>query len=519
MKRLFQTNRNVLFGFVVCVVGMLCSGQSTVSAQSAASFPDRPIKIVVYMKPGGLVDTTARRFVDVAQKYTDATFVVENKPGSGGIIAIRDVLGRPADGYTLCAVTKSNVPSLLAAGKSSYFDELDWIALLMHDPECVITLRDAPISDWQDLVRSKQQEQIWVGPSKGGLDHVVALKLWDRFGIRAKWLPFESGGEAKVALLGQQGVAYVGNPDDAAGNDAFKIAAISHSQRLPQFPDVPTFGELGVPSLDSETMWRGFALRSGCSDQVKQWYADLFRQVSNDPQWRETWEPSGMDVVYVSEKDFESIVELDRSDFVRYLGRLDMLADNQANDQVQQWKWRSMIGGAASWLLLGASTITVARRRQYPQVLSLLLPTLLMAVCVTLWLQTVPFAGREMVGAEVVPRLWIVSLAASCVWILATYFRTDSPVTPTRTAAKSSTISPWPLIVGLAMYTFLLSKFGYFLCTALALPIMIVYLGYRRWPVIVLATLAWLLFSYVVFVRVLLVPLPTGEWLESWGIA
>ncbi|MEZ6117915.1 MAG: tripartite tricarboxylate transporter substrate-binding protein [Pirellulaceae bacterium] len=519
MKRTCQTNQTVLFGIIVCLAALTRGSFSTASAQSPSSFPDRPIKIVVYMKPGGLADTTTRRFVDVARKYTDATFVVENKPGSGGIIAIRDVLGRPADGYTLCAVTKSNVPSLLAAGKSSYFDELDWIALLMHDPECVITLRDGPISDWQDLVRSKQQEQIWVGPSKGGLDHVVALKLWDRFGIHAKWLPFESGGEAKVALLGQQGVAYVGNPDDAAGNDAFKIAAISHSQRLPQFPDVPTFGELGVPSLDAETMWRGFALRSGCTGEVKQWYADLFRQVSNDPQWRETWEPSGMDVVFVAEKDFESIVELDRSDFVRYLGRLDMLADSQSNDQIDKWNARSIIGGVVTWLLLAAVTMAIARRRRYPHVLSLLLPTLLIAVCVTLWSQTIPFAGREMVGAEVVPRIWMLALLAACVWILIIYFWSHSQYEPPTSAANRSTISPWPLVLGFAVYTFLLMKFGYFLSTALALPTMIIYLGYRRWLVVIMTTLAWLVFSYVVFVRVLLVPLPIGEWLESWGVA
>ncbi len=57
----------------------------------SAEFPDRPIKIVVYTGPGGLIDITARKFASVADKYVDATFVVENKPGAGGIVALKKV--------------------------------------------------------------------------------------------------------------------------------------------------------------------------------------------------------------------------------------------------------------------------------------------------------------------------------------------------------------------------------------------------------------------------------------------
>ena len=69
-------------------------------------FPDKPIKIVVYTGPGGLIDITARKFASVADKYVDATFVVENKPGAGGIVALKKVLQAPEDGYNLYACTK-----------------------------------------------------------------------------------------------------------------------------------------------------------------------------------------------------------------------------------------------------------------------------------------------------------------------------------------------------------------------------------------------------------------------------
>ncbi|MCD6176257.1 MAG: hypothetical protein J7K29_00295, partial [Candidatus Cloacimonetes bacterium] len=78
------------------------------------SFPEKPVTIIVYTGPGGLIDITARKFADVASKYTEATFVVENKPGSGGIVAMKRLLQLPSDGYTLFACTKSNISKIVS---------------------------------------------------------------------------------------------------------------------------------------------------------------------------------------------------------------------------------------------------------------------------------------------------------------------------------------------------------------------------------------------------------------------
>ena len=70
------------------------------TADEQFSFPQKPITIIVYTGPGGLIDITARKFADIASNYTNATFVVENKPGSGGIVAMKRLLQLPSDGYT-----------------------------------------------------------------------------------------------------------------------------------------------------------------------------------------------------------------------------------------------------------------------------------------------------------------------------------------------------------------------------------------------------------------------------------
>ena len=70
------------------------------SETSAPAFPNKPIHVVVYTAAGGAGDILARRAMNIAAKYTDATFVVENKPGGGGIVAMGYVRSPPADGYT-----------------------------------------------------------------------------------------------------------------------------------------------------------------------------------------------------------------------------------------------------------------------------------------------------------------------------------------------------------------------------------------------------------------------------------
>jgi putative tricarboxylic transport membrane protein len=209
-----------------------------------ADFPEKPIKIVVYTGPGGLIDISARKFAGIAAKYVDVNFVVENKPGAGGIVALKKVIQAPADGYNLYACTKSNIAKFIQVGGKDYLDALSWTAMLMADPECVITNGTQDLYEWQEIVENAVKhpgQQNWVGPAAGGLDHVTALKIWDAYGMDAKWIPFKSGGKALAALLGEQGVAYVGNPRDALGNADLHIAAVSSPNRLGYRENKPPF--------------------------------------------------------------------------------------------------------------------------------------------------------------------------------------------------------------------------------------------------------------------------------------
>jgi tripartite-type tricarboxylate transporter receptor subunit TctC len=288
-----------------------------------AKFPTKPIKLVVYTKPGGAIDVFSRKFSGIAAKYTDATFVVINKAGAGGVVAMKDVLASRADGYKLMAVTRSNIGKIISTGGEIDTNDLSWLAMMVSDPEAVITNVNQEVNTWEQLVadaKAKKGDQIWVGPAKGGNDHIMAMKTWKAAGIDAKWIPYASGGKAMAALMGNHGVAYVGNPQDVLGKPDLKVAIISSPERLGgQFANVPTFKEVGIKGMDNEIMWRGFMVKKGTPKEAVDFYIDLFNKVNKDPDWQAYIQKGGANAVFYREDKFTEIVNEDKKVFTQTL--------------------------------------------------------------------------------------------------------------------------------------------------------------------------------------------------------
>ncbi len=216
------------------------------------------------------------------------------------MVALTYIVSGKPDGYNLAYVTKSNIAQFANPKAKLKIDDLDWLAMLVSDPESLIVRKNSPIRTLDQIVadaKAKKGGQIWVGPAAGGNDHIMAMKTWKALGIQAKWVPFESGDEAMVALMGGHGAVYVGNPGDVTGKPDLENAVIASPKRLEGEPwsKIPTFKELGVKGLDEELMWRGFAITKGIPEEARKFYVDLITKVSNDPQWRKYIEDEGAD--------------------------------------------------------------------------------------------------------------------------------------------------------------------------------------------------------------------------------
>ncbi len=289
----------------------------------AAEFPEKPITILAYMKPGGAADVDSRKLAAIAERLTGKRFVVKNKTGAGGIVAMKSVLEQPADGYLLMATTKSQVYKIVTSNSDVDVNDFEWLIMNQSDPEAIITNRESDVNTWEQIVADAKakaaegKKQIWVGPAAGGLDHVTAMKVWKAAGIdpdSVKYIPFKGGKKAMIELLGGRGTVYVGNPRDTLGQPKLKVAALSRDERLPSFPDAPTFKELGVSGLDNEILWRGFAIKGGIPEEARTFWNDLFTQVSKDPEWIAHVEKSSIDPVHIGHDEFIELIEKDMAE-------------------------------------------------------------------------------------------------------------------------------------------------------------------------------------------------------------
>ena len=282
------------------------------SLSCAEDFPSKPIHIVVYTAPGGLIDVTARKIANIIQRdLVDVPVVVENKKGAGGIVALNYVNNKIADGHTILGLTSSVISKAVSAKQDKLLDDLHYLALVAEDYEAIITSKKSGVLTLDEIKNKAtglKRPQVWVGPASGGTDHIFALKVWDAIDLKANWIPYRSGGEAIAALMGGHGAVYVGNPSDTHGRPDLHLTAVAAPERLSNFPDVPTFKELGYTSLTGESLWRGFAIRKDVPKKVKIKLENLLQKATSSAEWKAFVKQGGVIERFKTGEEFKQLV-------------------------------------------------------------------------------------------------------------------------------------------------------------------------------------------------------------------
>ena len=311
------------------ILAVMLLATSMISVASAEWTPDKPITIMNYVKAGGGMDVTTRKFQEIASKYTDVTIVVDNKPGAGGIIAADYILDQAADGYTIFGTTVSYVDSILAAEEDveRYVWGFEWIANIVGDPYCIMVEKNNPITLEELVADAKVNKQNWMGPSTGGAKHLVAVQYWNTLGMEANFVPFESGPDALLAVMGGQGIATVGNPSDVTGRD-LRHVVIGTKEKLAAYPDVPNWTDCGYPELDNLAMWRGFAVKKGTPAEAIEWWQNLCEQVKNDPDWIEYNTNKSYVVQNIGTEAFTAQVKQDMVDHLAVMKLAELVSED-----------------------------------------------------------------------------------------------------------------------------------------------------------------------------------------------
>jgi tripartite-type tricarboxylate transporter receptor subunit TctC len=250
----------------------------------AASYPDRPVKIVVGAGPGGSIDTLSRAVAGALSKRWKQPVIVENREGASHSIAAAYVAKAKPDGYTLMMIN-SNLTFPNKNRANAGVDTLKSfvpISLVSQNPNVLaVNPKASNYKTAQDLIdgiRKKANGGTYGSAGPSSTNYFVARQLSQRAGIRLRPVVYEGGGEIALGLLRGEvdfitgGAAVLGH----AESGALKTLAVTTAKRSPLFPDLPPIAEaLNLPGFD-EFDWQGMVAPAGTPQEIlSQVQADL----------------------------------------------------------------------------------------------------------------------------------------------------------------------------------------------------------------------------------------------------
>jgi tripartite-type tricarboxylate transporter receptor subunit TctC len=281
---------------------------------AAQPWPSKPVKIIVPFAPGGTADTLGRLVAQKVGESLKASFVVENRSGAGGALG-SDIAAKAApDGYTLVVsgIASHVIAPLLPQG--TQYDPLrdfTHIAMFGGPPAVLAVHPSVEAKDLREFVQLAKSKPLSYGsPGNGTQGQLVAELFKQRAGIELQHVPYKGASGAVTDLIAGHIAAVSTTLTTAASQiraGRARALAISAAARLPEFPDVPTYREMGYPDLVA-TVW--FSL-SGPANLPEHIVARLNNEVNRAldlPDVRERLKPEGIVPQRMNARDFSTFV-------------------------------------------------------------------------------------------------------------------------------------------------------------------------------------------------------------------
>lgn len=280
-------------------------------------YPNRPVRLVVGFAAGGPTDIPARFIADKLGTMLGQRVVVENKTGAGGMLATREVLASPRDGYHLLLCTHFESINVAVYRQPQYrLDDLAPISLVSKYYYGITLSNSVPADDLDAFVSYAK-----ANPGKISYATIGAGSAQDIFGRQIERLtgttmtavPYRGGANVLQDLLTGQVQLYVAptaNVKQLADEKKIKMIVISSPERLKAAPDVPTLREKGIDFV--RFGWLGVCAGSGTPDPVLQTLGKHLHTIIASPEYRDLIEKTGSIPEASSPDELRRIIEQTR---------------------------------------------------------------------------------------------------------------------------------------------------------------------------------------------------------------
>ena len=277
-------NTSLLRSRLTGLFGLLAVTAAVLPLQVAAqAYPSKPVKIVVGYSAGGAVDIVARTLGQSMAGSLGQAVIVENKPGAGTNIAVKQVIDAQPDGYTLMLAANA-----LAANMSLYqpapFDaERDMVAISLvgRVPVVIAANANAPyasIGKMIETARAKPGSLAFASPGNGSTPHLAAELFARAAGMQLQHIPYRGGAQAITDVIGGQVPLLAMNALEVSPHvksGKLKVLAVLSPNRSAIFPDAPTIAESGFPGFEASVWYALMAPAATPRPIVTQLHAEV----------------------------------------------------------------------------------------------------------------------------------------------------------------------------------------------------------------------------------------------------
>ena len=302
---------------VRCAVALLTIVATSVwtsNVRAADNYQTRPIRLVIGFGAGGPTDIPARYIADKLGAVLGQPVVVENRPAAGGIVATRDVLGQPRDGYTLLLCTHFDATNTAVYRNVGYqLGDIAPISLIAKYYYGLALATVVPVDDFKSFVayaKAHPGQVTYATVGAGSAQEIVTRQIAKLTGIELNRIPFR-GGVGVVQELVAGRVDLYPSPTLAvmaqykAGQ--LKIVATTSPERLQNLPEVPTLKEQGFDFI--RFGWLGVCAGSGTPEPIIKTLNEDIAQIVATPGYRALIESAGSIPVSATPQEFSAIIQ------------------------------------------------------------------------------------------------------------------------------------------------------------------------------------------------------------------
>jgi tripartite-type tricarboxylate transporter receptor subunit TctC len=280
-------------------------------AQSAQSYPNRPIRFLVGFAPGGFTDVMARAIAAKLSESWNQQVVVDNRPGASTTIAADLAAKAAPDGYTLLMMTDNHVTNPGLFSKLPYDSEKDFapVTLAALAPFLLVVHPSVPANSVKELVALAKARPGQLSYGSGGIGapgHLSGELFSTLAGVKMVHVPYKGAAPALIDVQSGQIQVYFGNlpvtlPHAKAGK--LRALGVTSSKRAAVAPDVPTVAEAGLPGFEL-TPWYGVMTRAGTPEAVLTKLNQEIVRILRTPEMRERITNLGAEPAGLSRDEF-----------------------------------------------------------------------------------------------------------------------------------------------------------------------------------------------------------------------